>query len=125
MDQDVVIIADPYDEEHNEEIAPDILLVFFSPEQLPEVSFEIVPTRVVPPGTIQKRTLTAFGPEIPRRRFSYFGYPPESDSNHKMMEEPIPDLQLVFFPKLDDLEPLFSHQEEVLPGEPTRSLSHS
>ena len=47
-DQNVAIIANPYVEEYNEEITSDISRDSFLPEQLPEASFELEPTRPVP-----------------------------------------------------------------------------
>ena len=61
LDQNVVIITDPYVEDSNEDIASYILRDSFLPEQLPEVSFEAETTRPVPPRTIQTRTQTALG----------------------------------------------------------------
>ena len=61
LDQNVAIIADPYVEDTNEEITSDISRDSFLPEQLPEASFEMEPTRPVPPRTIQTRTQTALG----------------------------------------------------------------
>ena len=52
-DQNIAIIADPYVEESNEENASDISRDSFLSEQLPEASFELEPTRPVPPRTIQ------------------------------------------------------------------------
>ena len=48
LDQNVAI-ADPYVEESNEEITPDISRDSFHPEQLPEASFDMEPTGPVPP----------------------------------------------------------------------------
>ena len=59
LDQNVAIIADQYVEESHEEITSDISRDSFLPEQLPEASFELEPTRPVPPRTIQNRTQTA------------------------------------------------------------------
>ena len=118
LDQNVAIIADPYVEESNEKITSDISQDSFLPEQLPEASFEMEPTRPVPPRTIQTRTQTALEQGIPRRRFSHFGYPTDSEP----VEQPVGETQQpVVFPELDHVEPLFSDQEEVLP-EPPRSL---
>ena len=58
MDQNVAIIADPYFESH-EKIVSDISRDSFLPEQLSEASFELDPTRTVPPRTIQTRTQIA------------------------------------------------------------------
>ena len=85
QDQNVAIVADPYVEESNEEISRDSFL----PEQLPEASFELEPTRPVPPRTIQTRTQTALEQGIPRRRFSHFDYPSDSDSEPAITEPPI------------------------------------
>ena len=116
LDQNVAIIADPYVEESNEEITSDISRDSFLPEQLPEALFEMEPTAPVPPRTIQTRTQSALEQGIPRRRFSHFGYPSESDSDRESMNQPIEEEQQpVVYPKLDDLEPLYSDQEEVLP----------
>ena len=61
--------------------------------------------------------------QIPRRRFSHFGYPSESESDQEVIEQPNPEsTQPVAFPELDDLEPLFSDKEETLPKEPIRNL---
>ena len=86
LDQNVAIIADPYVEDTNEEITSDISRDSFLPEQLPEASFEMEPTRPVPPRTIQTRTQTALGQGVPRRRFSQFNYPSESDSEAEAAE---------------------------------------
>ena len=122
LDQNVAIIADPYVEESNEEITSDISRDSFLPEQLPEASFEMEPTAPVPPRTIQTRAQSALERGIPRRRFSHFGYPSESESDREPMGQPIEEVQQpVVFPDIDDLEPLYSDQEEVLP-EPAPSL---
>ena len=103
-------------EESNEEITSDISRDSFLPEQLPEASFELEPTAPVPPRTIQTRTQTALEQGIPRRRFSHFGYPSESESDPEPTEQPTAEVQQpVVFPDIDDLEPLFSDHEEVLP----------
>ena len=121
-DQNVAIIADPYAEESNEEITSDISRDSFLPEQLPEASFEMEPTAPIPPRTIQTRTQPALHQEIPRRRFSHFGYPSESESDQEPIALPPAETQQpVVFPDIDDLEPLFSDQEEVL-SEPPQSL---
>ena len=122
LDQNVAIVADPYVEESNEEIASDISRDSFLPEQLPEASFEMEPTAPVPPRTIQTRTQSALERGIPRRRFSHFGYPSESESDREPMDQPIGEPQQpMVHPDIDDLEPLYSDQEEVLP-EPAPSL---
>ena len=122
LDQNVAIVADPYVEESNEEIASDISRDSFLPEQLPEASFEMEPTAPVPPRTIQTRTQSALERGIPRRRFSHFGYPSESESDREPMDQPIEEPQQpMVHPDIDDLEPLYSDQEEVLP-EPAPSL---
>ena len=119
LDQNVAIIADTYVEESNEEITSDVSRDSFLPEQLPEASFEMEPTGSVPPRTIQTRTQTALEQGIPRRRFSHFGYPSDSDSereeNEPTVQNPAPP---AVFPDLDDLEPLYSDQEEVQPAAP-------
>ena len=116
LDQNVAIVADPYVEESNEEIASDISRDSFLPEQLPEASFEMEPTAPVPPRTIQTRTQSALERGIPRRRFSHFGYPSESESDQEPVEQPIEETQQpMVCPEIDDLEPLYSDQEEVLP----------
>ena len=121
-DQNVAIIADPYAEESNEEITSDISRDSFLPEQLPEASFELELTAPIPPRTIQTRTQSALQQGIPRRRFSYFGYPSESESDQEPIELlPAEIQQPVVLPEIDDLEPLSSDQEEVLP-EPPQSL---
>ena len=115
-DQNVAIIADAYVEESNEEIASDISRDSFLPEQLPEASFELEPTRPVPPRTIQTRTQTALEQGVPRRRFSQFGNPSESESETEATEPPpMNSPSQVVFPELDDLEPLFSDREEIQP----------
>ena len=86
-DQNITIVADPYVEESNEEIASDISRDSFVPEQLPESSLKLEPTMPVPPRIIQTRTQTALEQGISQ----------------------------VVFPELDDLEPLFSDQEEIQP----------
>ena len=123
LDQNVAIIADPYVEDTNEEITSDISRDSFLPEQLPEASFEMEPTRPVPPRTIQTRTQTALRQGVPRRRFSQFDYPSESDSEAEAAEPPPMTLpSQVVFPEVDDLEPLFSDQDEILPPTLTESL---
>ena len=103
-------------EESNEEIASDISRDSFLREQLPEASFELEPTRQVPPRIIQTRTQTALEQGIPHRRFSQFGYPSESESEAEAAEPPHMNSPFqVVFPELDDLEPLFSDQEEIQP----------
>ena len=110
----MAIIADRYVEESNEEITSDISRDSLLPEQLPEASFELEPTRSVPPRTIQTRTQTVPEQGIPQRRFSHFDYPSDSDSEPAMIESPNPDpTPAVVFPELDDLEPLLSDQEEI------------
>ena len=110
-DQNVAIIADPYVEESNEEIASDMSRDSFLPEQLPEASFEIEPTGPVPSRTIQTRTQTALEQGTPRRRFSHFGYPSDSESDREVTEPPVPDsVPQAVFSELDDLEPLYSDQ---------------
>ena len=126
LDENVAIIADPYVEESHEEITSDISQDSSLPEQLPEASYELEITRPVPPRTIQTRTQTDLEREIPGRtgqRFSHFGYPFDSESKQEVTEPPIldPSPQVVF-PELDDLEPLFSDQEELQPETPTRCL---
>ena len=69
-------------------------------------------------------TQTALEQGVPRRRFSQYGYPSESDSQAEAPEPPpmtSPPPQVVF-PEVDDLEPLFSDQEEKLPPTLTESL---
>ena len=103
-------------EESNEEIASDISRDSFLPEELPQTSLEMEPTRPVPPRIIQTRTQTAIEQGIPRRRFSQFGYPSESESEAEAAEPPpMNSPSQVVFPELDDLEPLFSDQEEIQP----------
>ena len=120
LDQNVAIIADPYAEENNEEFTSDISRDSFLPEQLPETSFEMEPTAPIPPRTIQTRTQSALQRGIPRRRFSHFGYPSESESDQEPTEQPITEAQQpMVFPDIDDLEPLFSDQEEILPEPPS------
>ena len=58
----MAIIADPFIGESNEQIASDSFL----PEQLPEASLELEPTRPEPPRTIQIPTLTTSEQRIPR-----------------------------------------------------------
>ena len=81
------------------------------------------PARPVPPRTIQTRTQTALEQGIPRRRFSHFGYPSDSDSEPTAAEppNPHPTPQLVI-PEVDDLEPLFSDQEKIQPETLAKSL---
>ena len=123
LDQNVAIIADPYVEDTNEEITSDISRDSFLPEQLPEASFEMEPTRPVPPRTIQTRTQTALGQGVPRRRFSQFDDPSESDSEAEAAEpSPMTPPSQVVFPEVDDLEPLFSDQDEILPPTLIESL---
>ena len=100
--------------ESNEKIASDISRVSFLPEQLPEASLELEPTMPVPPCIIQTRTQTALERGFPCRRFSQFGYPSESESEAEAAEPPpMNSPSQVVFPELDDLEPLFSDQEEI------------
>ena len=114
LDQNVVIIAHPQVEESNEEITSDISRDSFLPEQLPEASFEMEPTAPVSPRTIHTRTQSALEQGIPRRRFSHFGYPSESESDPELTEQPTAEVQQpVVFPDIDDLEPLFSDQHRV------------
>ena len=101
-------------EESNEEIASDISTDSFLPEQRPEASLEFEPTRPVPPRIIQTRTQTALELEISRRRFSQFGYPSESEAKAAEMP-PMNSPSQVVFPELDDLERLFSDEEEIQP----------
>ena len=123
LDQNVAIIADPYVEDTNEEITSDISRDSFLPEQLPEASFEMEPTTPVPPRTIQTRTRTALGQGVPRRRFSQFDYPSESDSEAEAAEpSPMTPPSQVVFPEVHDLEPLFSDQDEILPPTLIESL---
>ena len=118
-DQNVVIITDPYVEEIASDSSRDSLL----PEQLPEASFEIEPTRPVPPRTMQTRTQTGLEQGVPRRRFSQFGYPSESESEPEVTEPLLLDsAPQIVFPELDDLDPLFSDQEEIQPATLTESL---
>ena len=106
LDQNVAIIADPYVEESHEEIASDNSQVSSVPEQLPDASFELEPTRPVPPRTIQTRTQTALGRGTPRRRFSHFGYPSVSGSEQVLIEpQNVERAPQVVFPELDDLVP--------------------
>ena len=101
-------------EENNEEITSDISRDSFLPEQLPEASFEMEPTAPVPPSTIQTRAQSALERGIPRRPFSHFGYPSESESDQEQMGQPIEEPQQpMIYPDIDDLEPLYSDQEEV------------
>ena len=125
LNQNVAIIADRYVEESNEEIAPDISRDSFLLELLPEASFELEPTGPVPPRAIQTVCMqTALEQGIPRRRFSHFGYPSDSESDREVTEPPVPDpVPQAVFPELDDLEPLYSDQEEIQPKtHPTGSL---
>ena len=74
------------------------------------------PTAPVPPRTIQTRTQSALEQGIPRRRFSHFGYPSESESDREPMDQPIEEPQQpMIHPDIDDLEPLYSDHEEVSP----------
>ena len=83
------------------------------------------PTAPVPPRTIQTRTQFAVERGIPRRRFSHFGYPSESESDREPMDQPIEETQQsMLCPNSDNFEPLYSDQEEVLP-EPAPSLISS
>ena len=84
LDQNVAIIADPY----VEEIASDISRDSFLPEQLLEASFDLEPTRPVPPRTIQTRTQTALQRRKSRRRFNHFGYPSDSELEQEVIESP-------------------------------------
>ena len=83
-----------------------------------------IPTRLQPqarPGA-GCDTQSALERGIPRRRFSHFGYPSESESDQEQMDQPIEEPQQpMIYPDIDDLEPLYSDQEEVRP-EPTPSL---
>ena len=122
-DQNVAIIADPYVEKSHEEISSDVSRDSFLPEQLPEASFESEPTLPVPLRTIQTRTQTALELVIPRRRFSQFGYPSDSELQQEIIEPPsVESSPQMVFPELDELEPLFSDQEEIHLEEPINSL---
>ena len=78
------------------------------------------PTAPIPPRTIQTRTKSALQRGIPRRRFSHFGYPSESELDQEPTEQPITEAQQpMVFPDIDDLEPLFSDQEEILTEPPS------
>ena len=110
-------------EDTNEEITSYVSRDSFLPELLSEASFEMEPTRPVPPRTIQTRTQTALEQGVPRRRFSQFGYTSESDSETEAPEPPpMTSPPQVAFPEVDDLEPLFSDQEEILPPTLIESL---
>ena len=101
-------IADPYVEDSNEEITSANSRDSFLPEQLPEASFEMEATMSVPPRTIQTPTQTALEQTIARRRFSHFGHPSGSESNHAPVEPlAVETQQPLVFTELDDLEPLF------------------
>ena len=78
------------------------------------------PTGSVPPLTFQTRTQGInLQQGIPRRRFSHFGYPSETESDQEPIAPPFAETQQpLVFPDIDDLEPLFSDQEEVLPEQP-------
>ena len=81
------------------------------------------PTRPVPTRTIQTRTQTALEQGVPRRRFSQFGYPSESDSEAEAAgPPPMTSPSQVVFPEVDDLEPLVSDQDEKLPPTLIESL---
>ena len=83
------------------------------------MSFEMEPTAPVPPRTIQTSTQSALQQGIPRRRFSHFGYPSKSESDQEPIAPPSAETQQpLVFPDIDDLEQLFSDQEEVLPEQP-------
>ena len=85
-------------QEKHEEFASDISRDRFLLEQLPEASFELEPTRPVPPRTIQTRTQTALVQGIPRLIFSHFGYPSKWESDQQVTETPNLDLaQQVLF----------------------------
>ena len=74
------------------------------------------------PRELSKPAHTALRQGIPRKRFSHFDYPSDSDSEPAITEPPIPDpAPQVLFPELDDLAPLFSDQE-VQPEMLTESL---
>ena len=110
-------------EDTNEEITSDISKDSFLPEQLSEASFKVEPARLVSPRTIQTRTQTALEQGVPRRRFSQFGYPSESDSEAEAPgPPPMTSPSQVVFPEVGDLEPLFSDQEEILPPTLSESL---
>ena len=122
MDQNVAINAASYAEQSHEEITSDISRDSFMPEQLPEASIEIEQTRPVSPRRIQTRTQTALDQRLPRRRFSHFGCPSDSEPDQETAEQLIPEADPpMVLPELDDLEPLFSDHEEI-PPEPPRSL---
>ena len=91
LDQNVAIIADPYVEDSNEQMTSDISRDSLFLEQLPEASFGAEPTRPVP--TIQTRVQTALEQRILGRRFSYFGYPSDSESDHELDEQPMDETQ--------------------------------
>ena len=82
------------------------------------------PTGSVPPRTIQTRTQTALQQGIPRKRFSHFGYPSDSDSEREENEPTVQNpASPAVFPDLDDLEPPYSDQEEVQPAAPPSLIS--
>ena len=102
-------------EDTNEEITSDISSDSFLHEQLSEASFELEPTRTY--------KTTALEQGVARRRFGQFGYPSESDSEAEAPGHPpmISPSQVVFT-DVDDLEPLFFDQEEILPPTLTENL---
>ena len=72
---------------------------------------------------IQTRTQTALKQGIPLGCLSHFGYPSESAADQELITQPMQEetQQPVVLLDFDDLEPLFSDQEELLP-DPARSL---
>ena len=76
-----------------------------------------------PHRTIQTRSQTTLKQGTPRNRFSHFEHPSESDADQELITQLMQEEthQLLVFSDLDDLESLFSDQEEIL-LEPARSL---
>ena len=89
VDQNIAVIADQYAEQSHKVVTSDISGDSFLAEQLPEVSFELEPTRSVPLRRIQTHTCTAMEQGLPRRRFRLFGYQSDLECDREMTEHPI------------------------------------
>ena len=104
--QNIVSIAILYVVERNVKITSDISRVSFLTEQLLETSFELEPTRLAPPPTVETRTLESPEQTFPRRHCSSFGYQCQSQSFCEAIEQQSKStLQYSsLFLQLDDIE---------------------
>ena len=89
LDQNIAVIANQYAEQNHEEVTCCISEDSFLAEQLPEVSFELEPTRSVPLRRIQTHTSTAMEQGLPGRRFNLLGYQSDLECDREMTEHPI------------------------------------